>query len=174
MDWWRRAKLSTAPPRSGKTVCPCPGSEPKETAPAQRGAEYVSWEGGGRSGEPTTSWGGQCIKELSRPRAQSGAWRCAKLSSFYNVSSWEQHADAGEQVSTLQSARGIFQKGPESGCTVVMAIVMAINPCRRPGFECWVRKIPWSRKWQSTPVFLPGDPHGQRSPAGYSPWGHKE
>ena len=37
-----------------------------------------------------------------------------------------------------------------------------------------VRKIPWRRKWQPTPVFLPGESHGQRSLAGYSPWGHKE
>ena len=41
--------------------------------------------------------------------------------------------------------------------------------CRRPGFDPWVRKIPWRRKWQPTPVFLPGKPHGQRSLAGYSP-----
>ena len=32
----------------------------------------------------------------------------------------------------------------------------------------------WRRKWQSTPVFLPGKSHGQRSLAGYSPWGRKE
>ena len=32
----------------------------------------------------------------------------------------------------------------------------------------------WKRKWQPTPVFLPGQPHGQRSLEGYSPWGHKE
>ena len=37
----------------------------------------------------------------------------------------------------------------------------------------WVRKIPWRRKWQSTPVFLTGESDGQRSLAGYSPWGHK-
>ena len=37
-----------------------------------------------------------------------------------------------------------------------------------------VRKIPCRRKWQPTPVFLPGKCHGQRSPADYSPWGHKE
>ena len=35
-------------------------------------------------------------------------------------------------------------------------------------------KIPWSRKWQPTPIFLPGKPCGQRSLAGYGPWGHKE
>ena len=44
----------------------------------------------------------------------------------------------------------------------------------RPAFDPWVRKIPWKRKWQPTPVFLPGEFHGQRSPVGYSPWGHKE
>ena len=34
----------------------------------------------------------------------------------------------------------------------------------------WVGKIPWNRKWQRTPVFLPGKSHGQRSLAGCSPW----
>ena len=41
--------------------------------------------------------------------------------------------------------------------------------CRRPrrcGFDPWVQKIPWSRKWQPTPGFLPGESHGQRSLAG--------
>ena len=37
-----------------------------------------------------------------------------------------------------------------------------------------VRKIPWSRKWQSTTVFLPGKFHGQRSLTGCSSWGHKD
>jgi len=38
----------------------------------------------------------------------------------------------------------------------------------------WVEKIPWRRKWQPTPIFLSGEPHGQRSLVGYSPWDHKE
>ena len=42
------------------------------------------------------------------------------------------------------------------------------------GFDPWVGKIPWRRKWQPTPGFLPGKSHGQRSLAGYSPWGLKE
>ena len=46
--------------------------------------------------------------------------------------------------------------------------------CERLGFNPWVRKIPWSRKWQPTPVFLPGESYGQRSLVGYSPWGRKE
>ena len=45
---------------------------------------------------------------------------------------------------------------------------------RRPGFNPWVGKIPWRRKWQPTTVFLPGESHEQRSLVGYSPWGHKE
>ena len=38
----------------------------------------------------------------------------------------------------------------------------------------WVRKILWQREWQPTPVFLSGEFHGQRSLAGYGPWGCKE
>ena len=45
--------------------------------------------------------------------------------------------------------------------------------CRRCGFNPWVGKIPRRRKWQPTPVFLCGESHGQRSLAGYSPWGRK-
>ena len=41
--------------------------------------------------------------------------------------------------------------------------------CRRPRFKPWVKKIPWRRKWQRIPVFLPGKFHGQRRLAGYSP-----
>ena len=46
--------------------------------------------------------------------------------------------------------------------------------CQRYGFDPWVWKIPWNRKWQPTPVFLPGESHRQRSLVGYSPWGGTE
>ena len=46
--------------------------------------------------------------------------------------------------------------------------------CRLPAFDHWVRKIPWRRKWQPTPVFSPGKSHGQKSLLGYSLWGPKE
>ena len=52
-----------------------------------------------------------------------------------------------------------------------------ICQCKKPrtyGFDPWVRKIPWRRKWQPTPVFLPGKSQGQRSLEGYNPWGQKE
>ena len=55
--------------------------------------------------------------------------------------------------------------------------VVVKNPparCEQRGFDPWVGKIPWRRKWQATPVFLPGESHGQRSLVGYSPRSHKE
>ena len=42
---------------------------------------------------------------------------------------------------------------------------------KRYRFDPWAGKIPWRRAWQSTPGFLPGEPQGQRSLAGCSPWG---
>ena len=41
---------------------------------------------------------------------------------------------------------------------------------KRRGFDPWVGKIPWRRAWQPTPVFLPGESHGQRCRLAYSPW----
>ena len=58
----------------------------------------------------------------------------------------------------LPDANGIpaGSDGKESACQ-----------CRRCGFDPWVRKTPWRRAWQPTPVCLPGESHGQRSPVGY-------
>ena len=44
----------------------------------------------------------------------------------------------------------------------------------RAGFNPWIGKVPWRRKWQPTLVLLPGKSHGRRSLVGYSPWGCKE
>ena len=46
--------------------------------------------------------------------------------------------------------------------------------CRRCRFDRWVRKLPWRREWEPTPVFLPGEFHGQRNLTGYSPQGCKD
>ena len=53
------------------------------------------------------------------------------------------------------------------------AAVGILLPSRRHSVDPWVGKIPWSRKWQPTPVFSPGKSHGQRSPVGYSTWGRR-
>ncbi|KAM7240998.1 hypothetical protein CapIbe_007570 [Capra ibex] len=43
-----------------------------------------------------------------------------------------------------------------------------------PGFDPWIRKIPWRTKREPTPVCLPPVFHGQRSLVDSSPWGHKK
>ena len=55
-----------------------------------------------------------------------------------------------------------------------LRIHLQCRRCRRHRFDPWVGKIPWRRKWQPTPVFLPGKFPGQRSLVGYSSWGHTE
>ena len=54
------------------------------------------------------------------------------------------------------------------------ASLVAQTVKRLPGFDPWVGKIPWRRKCQPPPVFLPEKSHGQRSLVGYSPQGRKE
>ena len=51
------------------------------------------------------------------------------------------------------------------------------NPPANAGevkFDPWIGMFPWRRKWQPTPVFLPGKSHKQRSLVGYRPWGCKQ
>ena len=69
-------------------------------------------------------------------------------------------------MSIFQMVRGFPRRsvGKESACN---AGDLGSDP------DSWVRKIPWRRKWKPTPVFLPGESHGQRSLAGHSPWGCK-
>ena len=61
-----------------------------------------------------------------------------------------------------------------SGSSVVKNLPANAGDRRDMGSDSWVGMIPWRRKWQPTPVFLPGKSHGQRSMAGYSLRGHKE
>ena len=53
------------------------------------------------------------------------------------------------------------------------SVVKNLPAMQQKWVQSWVRKIPWKRKWQLTPVYLPGKSQGQRSLAGYSPWGHR-
>ena len=74
-------------------------------------------------------------------------------------------AKSQTQLSNFHSLT-LSASGKESACQ-----------CRRRKkheFDTWVRKILWRRKWQPTPVFLPGELHGQRSLVSYSSLGLKE
>ena len=84
---------------------------------------------------------------------------------------------------------GLYLKGEKCVCVYiyimyVFLLYIYINGLpwwlsdKEPTYECrrsnpWVGKIPWRRKWQPNSAFLPGKSHGQRSLAGYSPWGRK-
>ena len=65
----------------------------------------------------------------------------------------------------LSPSRGLprWLSGKESACHC--------RKCGRHGFNPWVRKISWGKKWQPTPVFLLGKFRGQRSLGGCAPWG---
>ena len=95
---------------------------------------------------------------LENPR-DGGAWGAA----IYGV------AQSRTRLKRLSSSSGILYglpwwlSGKESVCQ-----------CRRPRFDLWVGKILWRRAWQPTPAFLPGESHGQRSLAGFSPRGRTE
>ena len=74
-----------------------------------------------------------------------------------------------------------FSQYLESRCPQTSALAWSIilwisgfPAMQDPWFYPWVGKIPWRRKWLTTPVFLPGEFHRQRSLAGYYPWGCKE
>ena len=93
---------------------------------------------------------------------------------------------------TLQTGGSDFSVPSSHPTGACFPLVMLFNLCTFPGgaggqestcqcrrhkwccFDPWVGKIPWSRKWQPTPVFLPGEFYGQRSLVGYNPWGSKE
>ena len=72
-----------------------------------------------------------------------------------------------------------FEKGYTQGGSSQVALLVKNPPAnagrrKRCRFDSWVGNIPWRKKWQPTPVFLPGEFHGQRSLVGYSPQGHTE
>ena len=60
------------------------------------------------------------------------------------------------------------------GASLVAQMVKNLPTMWETRVHPWVGKIPWRREWLPTPVFLPGEAHGQRSLVGFSPWGCKE
>ena len=100
----------------------------------------------------------QLGKQLKSSSRESRAWKAAcDPSTKFKMPLGEETCDLG----FLGSARG---KEPSHQW----------RRQKRCGFHPCVGKIPWRRTWQLTPVFQPGESHGQRSPVGCGPYGHKE
>ena len=68
----------------------------------------------------------------------------------------------------------VFGNSYFKGASLAAQTVKNLPAMQRPRFDPWVRKIPWRREWLPTPVFLPGEFHGQRKLVDYRPWGCKE
>ena len=85
---------------------------------------------------------------------------------FPGVSLWHFHICFPFNPAHTSDGLPSWLSGKESSCQ-----------CRRHlrlGFDPWIGKIPWQRKWQPTPVFLLRKSHVQRSLTDYSPWDHKK
>ena len=111
------------------------------------------------------------ITELEAQTANNCVERCL---STHSGARWKQTLVTVDQsgfprdpepVGHAQTCTGLpwWLSGKEPACQ-----------CRRHGLNPWVGMMPWRRKWQPTAGVLPGKSHGQKSLAGYSPWGHKE
>jgi len=96
------------------------------------------------------------------------SWGCKELDmtewlNWTELKNWIYFCGKQQQTSSFVIKTYTDQSGKEPTCQ-----------CRKHGFSPWVGKIPWKRAWQPTPLFLPGESHGQISLVGYSPWGCKE
>ena len=73
----------------------------------------------------------------------------------------------------MPSVEKLFLFGRSPKISSHGAVVKNLPAMQETWFSLWVSKIPWRRKWQPSPVFLPGESHGERSLEGYSPWGFR-
>ena len=71
-----------------------------------------------------------------------------------------------EQRSLMATVHGLKRFGHDLGLPWWLRGLSVCLQCGRPGFDPWVRKIPWRRIWEPNPVFLPGESHGLRSLVG--------
>ena len=93
----------------------------------------------------------------------------SKSSIFSSIGKWLNKLWHIDSLNSVQTFTGF-----PAGLVVKNPVSYQCRRRRRLKFDLWARKTPWRRNWQPTPVFLPGEFHGQRSLVGYSLWGHKE
>ena len=94
--------------------------------------------------------------------------------SFFNAWKWKVEGKSLRHVWLLATPWTVRGPWDFPGKSTGVGCHCFLQQCRWPGFNSWVRKIPWRREWLPTPVFLLEEFHGQRSLVGCSPWGQKE
>ena len=115
-----------------------------------------------------------CMSHLGSPLMiqiyDFGFW---KNPMFNLISHFPTSNECQKKRGYLELRRSLGQGvGRASQLVLVVNNLSANSGDARCGSDPWHGKIPWRRKWQPTPVFLPEKLHRQRSLVGYSPWGH--
>ena len=110
------------------------------------------------------------VKEESEKAGLTLSIQKLKIVALGSITSWQIEREKVEAVTDFIFSGSKITRGFSGGSDGKNVYLQ----CGRPGFNSWVRKIPWRRKWQPTPVLLPGKFHGWRSLVGYSQWGCKE
>ena len=99
---------------------------------------------------------------LSRGGQRCAAWALLTVSHVTGVLClFSLPLGSSQSISVAQNCRGLM----------MAQTVKRLPTMRETQVQSRVMKILWRRKWQPTPVPLPGKPHGWRSVIGYSPWG---
>ena len=128
------------------------------------------------------------IRESARQKSQSIKIEEVNQNTQYNIVN--RRVDQGEERTNTKSGKwnasnqssrkknennNIKKKSKGTyGASLVAQWQRIHQQCRRCGCNPWVGKIPWRGTWQPTPVFLPGEPHGERRVVGHDPWGRTE
>ena len=118
-----------------------------------------------------------------RPQSPAGRWLKASASPRvslpeaardaapgFSQSTWHERRPGGSPVPLTTYSQNshaltsalVYLLPASQWASLGAQTVKNLPAMRRWGFDPWVRKIPWRRAWQPTPVFLPGEPHGQR------------
>ena len=120
----------------------------------------AQWKGLGRGTSVCQSQGLDCFCGMTVLRGQ-GVGKLQPIQQIYSTASFGRthHLRMPLLVSVVETGFPGGARGAEPS-----------SQCLRHGFDPWVGKIPWRRRRQPAPVFLPGEPHGWRSLVGYSPW----
>ena len=126
------------------------------------------------------------LKIVSLPEREGASWssRCCLLPYFLGLERKNLNHPSITKMWTQSQSNHSFQIQISSFLSYLVQIMLSLGlprwlssdesscQCRRHRFDPWVRKIPWRRKWQPTPVFLPGKSR-TGGLVGYSPWAHK-
>ena len=135
-----------------------------------------------------TGEGTRLDSQAERPRGRSrvvtihsgGCWAAQYLSRMHSVDrdpgSWTNHL-CGLKWSCVREQNDTMKEkelGAFLGSQTVKNLPAELETACSVGDTGSIQKIPWHRKWQSTPVSVPGKSCGQRSLAGYSLWGSQE